>query len=183
MKLYLIFTWESLISENLFLLTMTHFLIFIAQGSCFLAKVYFHEMANELPALPEAAQSRLRFSLTELRAEVETKEDLWPGSKVQSTEDSCWVVECWLFLKGDLLRFEGDYSDEFWRWLLPLFLWKKLVGRWNFLLEWSLFMGHANFWYCILWGWGWVQGSLPICWWMQILRESPFRTLFVGVSI
>ena len=40
----------------------------------------------ELPALPEAAQSRLRFSLTELRAEVEAKEDLWPGSKVQSTE-------------------------------------------------------------------------------------------------
>ena len=52
------------------------------------AKVYFHQMANELPALPEAAQSRLRFSLTELRAEVEAKEDLWPGSKVQSTEVS-----------------------------------------------------------------------------------------------
>lgn len=51
-------------------------------------KVYFHQMANELPALPEAAQSRLRFSLTELRAEVEAKEDLWPGSKVQSTEVS-----------------------------------------------------------------------------------------------
>eukprot|EP00434_Breviolum_minutum_P043543 symbB.v1.2.038821.t1/scaffold6169.1/size20375/1 len=73
--------------------------------------VYFHQMANELPALPEAAQSRLRFSLTELRAEVEAKEDLWPGSKVQSTEEFFQdaVQKMYLTFMADLL---GDVASS-----------------------------------------------------------------------
>ena len=72
----------------------------------------------ELPALPEAAQSRLRFSLTELRAEVEAKEDLWPGSKVQSTE------VCFFFFR---VFFCSSFFEGGWWWV-----WLEFQNGWFF---------------------------------------------------
>lgn len=40
-------------------------------------------------------------------------------------------------------------------------------------------MGHVNFGLCILSGLGWAQGSLPVCWWMQIYDYSEGITLIV----
>ena len=46
--------------------------------------VYLHDGEGELPALPDAAQSRLRFSFTELRAQLEARQDVWPAEETEA---------------------------------------------------------------------------------------------------
>ena len=60
------------------------------QNACPAGDVYLHDGEGELPALPDAAQSRLRFSFTELRAQLEAREDVWPAEQ-EATEERCCI--------------------------------------------------------------------------------------------
>ena len=53
-----------------------------------------------------------------------------------------------------LLQFQAVWRDDSWKfrqlppWKLANIPWKSIVGRWNFLLKWSLFRG-----YSLIFGW------------------------------
>eukprot|EP00435_Cladocopium_sp_Y103_P045750 s659_g13.t1 len=73
--------------------------------------VYLHDGEGELPALPDAAQSRLRFSFTELRAQLEARQDVWPATEQETTEELFQnsVQKIYLTFMADLL---GDVAGS-----------------------------------------------------------------------
>ena len=69
--------------------------------------IYAHQ--EELPDLPDAAQSRLRYSFTELRSQLEAKHDQWPRPREGHVDFQDAVQRMFLTFMADLL---GDVAGS-----------------------------------------------------------------------
>ena len=75
--------------------------------------VYLHDGEAELPALPDAAQSRLRFSFTELRAQLEARQDVWPAEQTEAggAVDSWGIYRYLLIVVGRRMKKSVNLVD------------------------------------------------------------------------